>query len=270
MSATSEYDRKCEGLSLDRRVSVYTDNLRTIPMKFFKSALICISLVTASASYSQQTDSQKPQETVPAPKLTKFDLDFAGGTPDDLVIAIQKALGRPLNAVVPPQFSKRQLPPLKMRSVDVAQLFNALYQASTTNEPVPNSQMPGQYFVSTFGFKTEGAPTDDSVWFFFGGVPPVNPPPQRFCQYFLLTPYLEKGLSVDDITTAIQTGWKMLGTSDRAELSYHPETKLLIIVCDRDNFEVVRSVLAALKDSKPNTPASTSSAKMTAEQKTDK
>lgn len=33
--------------------------------------------------------------------LTKFNLDFSGGTPKELVAAIQKAMGRPLNVIVP-------------------------------------------------------------------------------------------------------------------------------------------------------------------------
>ena len=133
------------------------------------------------------------EKTSPAPTgaatLTKFDLDFPGGSPNELVAAIQKAMGRPLNAIVPSDFAGQQLPPLKMKGVDIAQLFQALEQANQTNSAI-------------FGFKTIGTVSDDSVWFFyFTGQP-------RTSNFYLLTPYLDRGLTVDDITTAIQTGWK--------------------------------------------------------------
>src|SRR5438876_8556041 len=61
--------------------------------------------------------------------LAKFDLDFAGGTPRQLVEAIEKASGRPLNAVILDDDAHFQLPPLKMRSVAVPELFAALQAA---------------------------------------------------------------------------------------------------------------------------------------------
>src|ERR1035437_7428839 len=35
-----------------------------------------------------------------APVLTKFNLDFPGGTPKELVAAIEKAMGKPLNVII--------------------------------------------------------------------------------------------------------------------------------------------------------------------------
>jgi hypothetical protein len=226
--------------------------------------------MTATATFGQQTDAKKNQEPAVAPALTKFDLDFPGGTPSELALAVQSALGRPLNAFVPPQFSNVKVPRLKMRGVDAAQLFKALYEASSMDEPVDNPQMPGQFFRASGGFRTQGTATDDSVWYFTGQLPPSNPLPKRFCSYYLLTPYLDRGLTVDDITTAIQTGWKMLGNSDRAELSYHPETKLLIAVCDPDHYQVLDSALHALRDITPQSSAAPSSLKPTADTKSQK
>src|ERR1041385_5181360 len=46
-----------------------------------------------------------PQMTPPSPQstagLTRFSLDFPGGTPRELAAAIQKASGKPLNVIVP-------------------------------------------------------------------------------------------------------------------------------------------------------------------------
>ena len=45
--------------------------------------------------------------------------------------------------------------------------------------------------------------------------PDAVTPPGRTARFYLLTPYLERGMTVDDITTAIQTGWKMLAKRKR-------------------------------------------------------
>ena len=75
-------------------------------------------------------------EPAPEPALTRFNLDFPGGTPKELVAAIEKAMGRPLNAIVPDELADTKLPALKMNSVDVAQLFSAL----TAGQPQDRSR----------------------------------------------------------------------------------------------------------------------------------
>jgi len=63
-------------------------------------------------------------------ELTRFSLDFPGGTPKALVAAIQQAMGKPLNAIVPDEYAEMQIPALKMSNVNVQTLFSALEQAS--------------------------------------------------------------------------------------------------------------------------------------------
>ncbi|HVM47093.1 MAG TPA: hypothetical protein VMU04_03650 [Candidatus Acidoferrum sp.] len=70
--------------------------------------------------------------------LTRFNLDFPGGTPKDLVAAIEKAMGRPLNAIIPEEIASTRLPALKMSGVTVAQLFQALTAASRRTQAVIN------------------------------------------------------------------------------------------------------------------------------------
>jgi hypothetical protein len=62
----------------------------------------------------QKIIAQASGTPAPEPSLTKFDLDFPGGTPKELVAAIQKAMGRPLNAIIPEDLSGTKLPALKM------------------------------------------------------------------------------------------------------------------------------------------------------------
>jgi len=187
--------------------------------------------------------------------LTKFNLDFPGGTPEDLVAAIQKATGKPINAIVPEQYANTKLPPLKMNSVNVSELFNALQMASAKIETyVTSFNGPYQSYnqkSTSYGFKTDGRPTDESIWYFYVDKVPETPntakASEKVCRFYNLAPYLENGLKVDDITTAVQTGWKMIGEKSPPEISFHKDTKLLIAVGDPEKLKTIDAVLQALK-----------------------
>lgn len=177
-------------------------------------------------------------------RLTRFDLDFPGGTPQQLVEAITKASGKPLNAIIPSEYKGWKLPPLKMTNVAAPELFSALEKAGSLK------WHGGQTAFVTGSFKTQEATvrlSDATVWYFYV----VDFPRLQETRYFLLTPYLERGLTVDDITTAIQTGWKMRGLEDPPALSFHKETKLLIAVGDPSLLQTIDSALRALQPTSP-------------------
>ena len=203
----------------------------------------------------------------PEPVLTKFNLDFPGGTPKQLVAAIEKAMGKPLNAIIPPEHADTKLPPLKMSNVDVRQLFQALeltsqkvesYRTGTTYAGGFQSIPSYQQTRTSYGFRTQGPLSDESIWYFYvekPALPPeFMPPAPKVCRYFSLAPYLEGGQSVEDITTAIQTGWKMLGDKETPAISFHKETKLLIAVGESEKLETIDAVLKALKPRPPTPP----------------
>jgi hypothetical protein len=196
------------------------------------------------------------------PEITRFNLDFPGGTPGELVAAIQKAMGKPLNAIIPAEHANVQLPPLKMNNVDVPRLFLALEQASVKSVAYVTSTYYGGGFpggpsqsyqtaATDCGFRTVGTPTDDSIWYFHvdkpGGPPLV---PSKACRFYSLAPYLERGLTVDDVTTAIETGWKMEGNPPLPQINFHKETKLLIAVGEPSKLETIDAVLKALEPPK--------------------
>jgi hypothetical protein len=174
-----------------------------------------------------------------AAPLVKFNLDFPGGTPRELVAAIAKASGRPLNAIVPNDYADWPLPALKMESVDVAQLFKALELASHKQERIGNTP-----YSSSYGFWTEGNPSANSIWSFNVSKPLIN---EKLCRFYSLAPYLDRGLSVDDITTAIETGWKMMGDTSPPTISFHKDTKLLIAVGEESKLDTIADVLKALE-----------------------
>ncbi len=222
---------------------VYLNEPRmTNPMKSLPRLILCLTVLTAAPAFSQEKTSPAPPPAPPA--LTRFDLDFPGGSPNDLVAAIEKAMGRPLNVIVPAECADLKLPPLKMKEVDVAQLFRALQEASSLNRPF---QGP----IREFGFRSEGRPTDSSIWCFYVDDLNGRAPVSKVSRVYLLTPYLDRGLTVDDITTAIQTSWKMLGYSPTPALSFHKETKLLIAVGDPSELETIDRVLSALNPPAP-------------------
>lgn len=185
------------------------------------------------------------------PHLTSFNLDFPGGTPAKLVKAIEKAMGRPLNAIISIEDADIQLPPLKMNEVTVPQLFAAVGAASRKTVAVTNPGYPNaSQFTTYYGFETEGgAVTDSTIWYFHVEKPTLPSgviSTERVCRFYNLDPYLSRGFTVDDITTAIQTGWKMDGITSPPELNYHKETKLLIASGQPSQLLTIQDVLNSL------------------------
>jgi len=205
-------------------------------MKALNCLLICLTTLAFNLASGQQPPAPPaanplkndakaaPPET---PVLTKFNLDFPGGTPGELLTAIQKEIGKPLNAIVYDEYAGAVLPPLKLKNVDVVQLFHALRES-------------GHAFCSEGD--RNGIQYEDSIWVYGGSTPQ-----QKVCRFYSLAPFLERGLKVDDITTAIQTGWKMMGVTDTPAISFHKETKLLIAVGEPGKLETIDAVLMALE-----------------------
>jgi hypothetical protein len=75
-------------------------------------------------------------------------------------------------------------------------------------------------------------------------------PQETICKFFQLRPYLDAGLTVDDITTAIQTAWKMAGPGAQEkqppQLTFHKETSLLIAVGMPERLELIQNILGQL------------------------
>jgi hypothetical protein len=228
-------------------------NAKQTSMKTLRCLIFAVMMPTGLLLSAEQAPAPKPLPIAQETSLTKFNLDFPGGTPAELVAAIQKAMGRPLNAIVPPEYAGQKLPALKMNGVDVAQLFQALQAASRRNEARISGDRSRQnrvMFVQIdFGFRTEGPVSDNSIWTFWVQNPPEDPTVRpQICRFYLLAPYLDRGFTVDDLTTAVQTGWKMLGDSNapQPKISFHKETKLLIAVGEPEQLQTIDAVLGEL------------------------
>lgn len=236
-------------------------------MKVILPVVLALGLVTLQTTLGQQIvtsmthdqTSIAPGQTTSESAFTKFDLDFPGGTPADLVAAIEAASGKPLNAVIPVEHAGVQLPPLKLRNVTARQIFQALTASSkkTIQYQKFTLMLQPQWHqaVESYGFRTQGDNRNggnDTIWYFFYEKH-ISPPSPKACRYYQLESYLGDH-SIDDITTAIQTGWEMLGKKEVPELSFHKETQLLIAVGDIADLKLIDDVLEQLAQALPPPP----------------
>jgi hypothetical protein len=177
----------------------------------------------------------------------RFNIDFPGGNPALLIEQIELQGKVQLNAIIPQEHGAFNLPPLKLRHVTVPELFEAITIASTKHDPA--------HGTTRYGFRTNDQPPHgNSIWYFFVEEPPPSPKQPDVCRFWQLGPYLEN-LVVEDITTAIETGWKMLRVSPVPKMSFHKDTKLLIVVGQPEQLTIVDEVLRQLAQPVPIDPA---------------
>jgi hypothetical protein len=155
-----------------------------------------------------------------------FDLAFPGGPPAKLVEALEKASGQKLNALLPPNLSTSAIPRMELRSVNVTTVFNSLNQVLVLDENL-------RWFPV------------DNVWILQSGTD------RRNSQVFYVGHLLSK-FKIDDITTAIQTTWKLAGKESKTELKYHQDTQLLIALANKPQLETVTEVLRELQRAFPD------------------
>src|ERR1035437_8006188 len=146
------------------------------------SCLLAACLITALGQPQRGGEGRRPgfggvntEVVYDTTNLTKFNLDFPGGTPKELVAAIQKATSKPLNAIIQDEDADTKLPSLKMSDVNIAQLFQALETASSKQVRIDSVGGSYSYFNASCGFKTEGVVTDNSIWHFYVTKPPLPP-----------------------------------------------------------------------------------------------
>jgi len=147
------------------------------------------------------------------------DLSFPGGTPAELIEAIRQQMNEHVNVAIPPELAHTQLPPLNMRNVNVYQLLEAITQSSrrtvTYKAGMANERPIIERFQTAFGFRRTDLPGHE-VWFFFKDEPSI--PDFTVCRYFHLGAYLDI-YKIEDITTAIRSGWKLLREAHESTLN---------------------------------------------------
>ena len=201
----------------------------------------------------------------PAEELPKFNLDFQGGPVEVFVLELQHALKQVdqeffINIIVPQEFQETPLPRLKLRDIDVLQLFKALelasqkmvaYNVGSFSHDGINRQPIQQTGTKRYGFTTTGPITRNSIWHFFAEEPP-RLAPVKMVRYFQLGPYLTQ-FTMDDIGSAIEAGWNILGEKETPKLNFHQDTKLLIAAGSAEHLEMISTMLKELGAGLTNT-----------------
>ena len=179
------------------------------------------------------------EEKITEAALPRFDLDFPGGTPADLIAAIEKASGQTLNVIIPAEYAQLPLPSLRLKNVNVPRLFKAFGEA--TQKTVRSGNFSVETTVNFITQDERVSPS--SIWYFHvrGFAPNVVA-----TRFYSLAPYLRADITVDDITTAIRTGWELRGVKAPPILKFHQETQLLIAVGEPEELAVIVDVLDVL------------------------
>jgi hypothetical protein len=229
-------------------------------MKKHLLLLLGISLLTFHPALAQDSNAKIVPVIKENNSQPRFDLDFRGGIPRALVEAIQRAMGKPLNVIIPDDCEGLRIPAVSVKNVTVAQLFEAITSASKDTRRYTTSSFgpsfgPGRgenwsTMTLTYGFRTDGAPNENSIWYFYQDKLP-DTPSHAVCRFYQLSPYLDAGYKVEDITTAIETAWKMLGIAQGPEMKYHKDTKLLIAVGEADELQMIDEALGQLSRGSP-------------------
>ncbi len=192
----------------------------------------------------------------------RFDLDFLGGNARDLVAEIEAAMEREINVIVPTELESVPIPAFRVSKVTLSQVFKALEGASGL-VPDPNSRQSNfqnrivDSRVPRLGFRsTDEVPAEDSIYYFYYNGEPLIEQGQESveCRFYSLGEFLDP-LTVEDITTAIQTGWEMLGVAKSPKVSFHAETQLLIAVGHSDHLMLIDQVLQKLANGNHGAPA---------------
>jgi hypothetical protein len=190
-------------------------------------------------------------------KPSRFDLDFRGGPPALLVDYLTQAAGHPINAIIPDEGNDVQIPRMSLKRVTVESVFESVSLASQANSRASN-QRPRSFGGGvepaptqlTYGFRRATGDDESPVWVFYFQKPAVEERalPAKSVRFFQLAPYLDgpNGLKVEDITTAIRTGYDLLGAKDAPEFKFHKETRLLIAVGEQSRLALIDEVLNSL------------------------
>ncbi len=177
-----------------------------------------------------------------------------------------------LNVVIPEhlrELSETNTLTLEVKQVTVGELFNLIGLASertiryvngfqyTGGAPLPQfSQAKGGYhfthvpstganptYLLQSDFPTSAPEVPGSGIGSGGGAAPKET--RQLVKFFQLEPFLER-FKIEDVVTAVKTGWELAGIKPLPTLRFHDETKLLAVSGDQYSLQLVEEVLSQL------------------------
>ncbi len=203
--------------------------MKPILVIYLATSLFVSSAISADTKEGEEPSTKVKQANV---EESTFDLDFPGGSPAELVKAIEKADGKTPNVIIQPGAEKIVFPKLQLKSVTINRIFDTLNRTKDGNERSIYCTWTAQ----------------NKIWV----LQTLEADNKIIGKVFSVELYLQK-YKIEDIITAIQSAWGMAGTDQGTGLKFHQETQLLmVIVSNPEQLRVVENVLQELsKGSQP-------------------
>lgn len=175
-------------------------------------------------------------EKANGPLFKQFDLDFKGGTLQNLLAEMERKIGTKPNIVVDDNAKKVRCPQLSLKSVTAFSLVNSL-----------EGILSGSGHANRIHAGTNSDPAVPGAIMFISSVPAEEIPAGILTQIHSLEKQLKR-YSLDDIITAIETAWQVAGVQSQPKFKFHKETNLLLVKCaTHTEVIVLETVLDRLK-----------------------
>ena len=196
-----------------------------------------------------------PGQSTETPNALRFDIEFPGGSPAEFAKALSSAAGEGVNLLIPEGVEDLRIPKLKLSQVTVQDVLNGLSTIGSAFRGTAGAEWAYQIHQTSAAVGSNGPRPVQSVWVLSAVRNQPASKPNSILKVFSLARFLgkpEQGLhSVDDIITAVQAGWKMQKISPLPELTYHPETKLLMAYGQEAHLTLITDVLKQLELTAP-------------------
>jgi hypothetical protein len=199
--------------------------------KLLRLGIVASAILVSTAVWAAEETNKQGRgggSTQPAEPAPVFDISFPGGTLEEFIEAVGKAVQAGVrnapkpNLIVAAEARTVRVPKLELRSVDMRTLISA---TTMLLQPEHMWQPAG----------------GNSTWVL------ITRADVRKTQAYYVGHLLKK-FKVADITTALETVWQM-GSNAKTELKYHEDTQMLIVRADRSQIEMAENVLTQLRDS---------------------
>jgi hypothetical protein len=200
------------------------------------SIVTALSVFCLVATLQAQTAPGKVEKAIASmtnlTEMPTFDIEFPGGTPEELILQIAKVSGTRPNVIIPGDIGDTQIPRFKLQNVNIRQVFEAL------------NMVTDEKGLKYLHWMNEGSNFLNPVWVLSKLTHPR--PAAETCQVTFIGNLLES-FQLDDINAAIRTAWEMIGKTTTASLKFHKETKLLIAKGNDQELNLVQEVLKSLQ-----------------------
>ncbi len=173
-----------------------------------------------------------------------IDLDFRGGSAAEFIEAVRKAADSKVNIVTMPHVEEVEIPPMKLRHVEVVAALNLLDGESVQTAPGRFVELD----VRTI------SPSFDEGGLLIKVDAKVNEArnyqgPQR-SNIWSVADLIANGMTADNITTAVSAALELLGPeSAKAQVRFHKETSLLLARAAGEQIEIINNVIGELRQS---------------------